>query len=92
MIQGCQGIYRKYFSCNVPKMEYNIRLEVCMNYLTADEAAKKWGISGRRVRILCNEGRVKGAEQKGNLWLIPDNVEKPERYKRGIKHDATSCG
>ncbi len=63
-----------------------------MNYLTADEAAKKWGISGRRVRILCNEGRVKGAEQKGNLWLIPDNVEKPERYKRGIKHDATSCG
>ncbi|NLA98591.1 MAG: cell filamentation protein Fic, partial [Spirochaetales bacterium] len=29
-------------------------------YISAKEAAKKWGISERRVRILCSEGRVDG--------------------------------
>ena len=56
-----------------------------MEYLTATEIAEKWGVSSRRVRILCNEGRVKGAITKGNLWLIPKNVSKPTEYRRGRK-------
>ena len=31
-----------------------------MNYIKVSEAAKKWGISARRVRVLCAEGRIAG--------------------------------
>lgn len=54
-----------------------------MDYLTASEIANIWGISSRRVRTLCKEGRVKGAITKGNLWLIPNNAEKPLKHKSG---------
>lgn len=56
-----------------------------MDYLTANEMAEKWEISSRRVRILCNEGRVEGAVQKAGIWLIPENAEKPEEHQRGRK-------
>lgn len=48
-----------------------------MDYITAQEAGDKWGISRRRVQILCVEGRIKGAAKKANLWLITDDSEKP---------------
>lgn len=48
-----------------------------MNYLTTQEAADLWGISRRRVTVLCDEGRVKGAIRKGKVWLIPAKAEKP---------------
>lgn len=63
-----------------------------MEYLTATEIAEKWGISSRRVRILCNEGRVKGAITKGNLWLIPYSTDKPQEQRRGRKNDTAACG
>ncbi len=34
-----------------------------MNYLTTAEAAEKWGISRRRVNVLCNEGRIIGGRR-----------------------------
>ena len=39
-----------------------------MDFLTTAEAAEKWGISRRRVVVLCSEGRVEGAIQKGKIW------------------------
>ncbi len=56
-----------------------------MDYLTANEIAEIWGISSRRVRILCNEGRVEGAVQKAGVWLIPGIAEKPKEHQRGRK-------
>ncbi len=53
-----------------------------MNYLTTAEAAEKWGISRRRVNVLCNEGRIKGVIQKGKIWLIPGNAQKPDDARR----------
>lgn len=53
-----------------------------MGFLTVSEIAKKWEISERSVRNYCQQGRVKGAEQKGKLWLIPEDAEKPERAER----------
>lgn len=53
-----------------------------MGILTVSEIAKKWNISERSVRNYCKQGRVKGAEQKGKLWLIPEDAEKPERVMR----------
>ena len=57
-----------------------------MEYLTAEEIANIWGISSRRVRILCNEGRVEGAITKGNLWLIPSDAQKLQEQRRGRKN------
>lgn len=49
-----------------------------MEYLTAKEVAEKWGISQRRVAVLCSEGRVAEATMLGNMWVIPKETEKPE--------------
>ena len=46
-----------------------------MKYLSTFEAAEKWGISHRNV--LCNEGRITGAQRAGSRWIIPENAEKP---------------
>lgn len=48
-----------------------------MNYISAREAADKWGISQRRVAVLCSESRIKGASMVGNMWIIPINADKP---------------
>lgn len=48
-----------------------------MELMSAREAAAKWGISQRRVAILCSENRVANAEMIGNMWVIPADAEKP---------------
>ena len=45
--------------------------------MNVKEAAKLWGISERRVRVLCANGQIDGAFQYGKLWVIPDGAEKP---------------
>lgn len=52
-------------------------------WITVKEAAEKWGISDRRVRILCAEGKIPGAYREGRAWKIPCDATKPadERYK-----------
>lgn len=46
-------------------------------YMTVKQAAEKWGISDRRVRILCAEGKVSGVIRKGRRWMIPVDTRKP---------------
>lgn len=55
-----------------------------MEFLSASQAAKKWGISQRRVQVLCSENRIEGAFKVGEVWAIPDGTPKPEdsRYKK----------
>ena len=48
-----------------------------MEVMSAREAADKWGISQRRVAVLCSENRIANAQMLGNMWLIPTNAEKP---------------
>jgi len=54
-----------------------------MEYLSALDVARKWGISKRRVQILCIENRIAGVKKVGNMWLIPEDAEKPRdnRFK-----------
>ena len=49
-----------------------------MDYIKVSEAAKKWELSARRVRILCQENRIEGVISKGNLYMIPSDAKKPE--------------
>ena len=46
-------------------------------FITVQQAAKKWGINERRVRLLCQENRIEGLERKGKSYLIPENAPKP---------------
>ena len=48
-----------------------------MDYLKVSQVAKKWGISTRRVRLLCAQGRVAGVVRKGNLYYIPADAPQP---------------
>lgn len=45
--------------------------------MSCPEAAEKWGISERRVQILCKENRIQGVSKIGYMWLIPKDAEKP---------------
>ena len=48
-----------------------------MVYITAQQAALNWGLSDRRVRILCHEGKIPGAFKNGKSYQIPLNAAKP---------------
>lgn len=48
-----------------------------MKYMSAGEAADLWGISQRRVQILCATERIEGAFKVGTAWIIPCNAKKP---------------
>lgn len=52
-------------------------------FITVKQASEKWGISDRRIRVLCAEGKIPGAYQEGRGWKIPIDAEKPadRRYK-----------
>lgn len=52
-------------------------------FMTVKQAAEKWGLSDRRVRILCAEGKIPGAFQEGRGWKIPMDAVKPSdgRFK-----------
>ena len=48
-----------------------------MEYIKISQIAEKWGISPRRVRVLCAEGKIPGVIRKGKLYMIPEDAEKP---------------
>ncbi len=56
-----------------------------MRYFSISQMSEKWGISQRRIRTLCAEGRIEGAFKIGSYWSIPEDAEKPkdERIKSG---------
>ena len=56
-----------------------------MKYLSAAQVSAIWGISSRRVAILCEQGRINGAQKAGSLWIIPEDAKKPAdaRVKSG---------
>ena len=52
-------------------------------FMTVKQAAEKWNISDRRIRVLCSEGKINGAYQEGRGWKIPVDATKPSdgRFK-----------
>ena len=61
-----------------------------MNYIKVSKAAEKWGLSARRVRILCAEGKIPGVIRKGNLYMIPEDAEKPTDPRKNKISSASS--
>lgn len=56
-----------------------------MNFLTTNELSLVWGISPRRISLLCAQGRVEGAVKKGKTWLIPEGAKKPMDPRKAEK-------
>jgi len=49
-----------------------------MEFITTKQAADLWNISQRRVSLLCEQGRIPGAQKAGIVWLIPPDAKKPD--------------
>jgi len=56
-----------------------------MEFMSVREAAEKWGITVRRVQVLCTNNRIKGQMRVGKTWIIPKDAVKPSdaRIKSG---------
>ncbi len=60
-----------------------------MDYMSIKETAKKWGVSPRRVQILCAKGEIPGTKRMGHAWLVPASVQKPtDGRTKQARHDA----
>ena len=57
-----------------------------MDYVTVKDAAKKWGVTPRRVQILCNQEKIKGAVRFGKSWMIPQRAVLPSSAKGEEPH------
>lgn len=55
------------------------------SYMTAAQAADKWGVSVRTVQTLCSKGKIEGAYKMANVWIIPEDTDYPSdrRVKTG---------
>ena len=59
--------------------------EVIIMYISVSDAAEKFDISKRRVQLLCEQGRIEGANRMSGVWLIPTNAQKPTDARRKSK-------
>ncbi len=48
-----------------------------MEYLKISQIAEAWGISARRIQVLCSKGKIEGAVRFGRDWMIPTNATRP---------------
>lgn len=61
-----------------------------MDYVTTIELSEIWGISPRRIALLCEQERIAGAVKKGKTWLIPQNAIKPADKRKTSKGEDIS--
>lgn len=54
-----------------------------MPYITAEEAARRWGVTTRLVQRYCKQRRIAGAEKLLGSWRIPEGAVKPDDPRRG---------
>ncbi len=73
------------FFCSVIILLYECERGVFVDTMNVREAAALWGLSERRVAILCKGGRVDGAVKSGHAWAIPADAKKPGDNRTGAK-------
>ena len=61
-----------------------------MNYVTTIEMSEIWGISARRIALLCEQERIEGVIKKGKIWLIPEDAKKPADKRKNVKKEDIS--
>ena len=60
------------------------------DYMNVKEAAEKWGLSERRIQVLCATNRIPNVMRISNVWLIPKTASKPKdgRFKKNSLSDS----
>ena len=55
-------------------------------YKSVSHFAEQWNITERRIRVLCQSGRIPGAIKIGRNWSIPEDAIKPfdDRMKKEL--------
>ena len=46
-------------------------------WITPEQAAKKWGITIRQVQHLCANGKIDGVIKKSRTYFIPQDASRP---------------
>ncbi len=56
-----------------------------MEYKSIKQMSEKWGISVRRIQVLCAENRIPEVKKIGSYWVIPGDAKQPKdnRIKTG---------
>ena len=78
--------YIRFFNVRISDINCKVIYgEIMMEYLSIKQTSEKWGITVRRIQVLCTEGRIPGATKIGSYWAIPLDAEKPkdQRVKSG---------
>ena len=62
-------------------------------YKTVSDLAVQWNLKPRTIQIMCAQGKIDGATKVGNMWVIPENTEKPMdlRIKSGKYIKEKNC-
>ena len=62
--------------------------------MSIKQTSEKWGITVRRIQVLCTEGRIPCATKIGLYWSIPVDAENPgdQRIKSGKYIKKTRLG
>ena len=71
--QGSQNLA----NATIPLFDIIPGMAETQTWKTPGEIADEWGISDRRVRILCAEGRISPTRFDGKHWLISPNAVRP---------------
>ncbi len=48
-----------------------------VDWVTVKDIAIIWEITTRRAQYLCANGKVKGAQKLGDIWVVPKGTKKP---------------
>ncbi len=54
------------------------------DYISIKEASEKWGISTRRIQVLCSQKRINGALKISGVWVIPKSATKPAFKEKSV--------
>ena len=46
-------------------------------YIEAGMLAEIWGVTKRRIQMMCSRGEIAGARKEGNVWVVPADSKKP---------------
>lgn len=64
-------------------------------FVTTKDISIRWGISPRRVNVLCKTGRIPGAYKEGKQWWIPADAIKPADHRlkdeSGLNYASLVC-
>ena len=61
-----------------------------MEYLKTSEAARRWGVTPRTVRLWCGQGKIAGVRREGSLYLVPADAPLPmDGRKRWVRDGAS---